>query len=93
MGLTSIGISGMGILGISKMTGISPMKSLSTTANYIKNSLSSTHVSVPTGTGEAVEMTPLLSESTVAEGLTAAETLSVAEESTIMFTEGAVIGT
>jgi len=93
LGLTSTGIYGAGILGISKMTGISPIKGLSTTANYIRNSLSSTSTSVSTGTGEAMEITPLLSESTVAEGLTAAETLSVAEGTAVVATEGAVIGT
>lgn len=70
----------------------SVMKGLSTTANYIKNSLSSTSSAVSTGTGEAVEMTSLLSESTVAEGLTAAETLSVTEGAAVVATEGAVIG-
>ncbi len=93
LGLTSTGISGTGILCISKMSGISPIKVLSTNANYIKNSLSTTRIVVSTGTGEAVEMTPLLSESTVAEGLTAAETLSVTEGSAVVATEGAVIGT
>ncbi len=93
LGLTSTGISGAGILGISKMTGISPIKGLSTTANYIKNSLSTTRTVVSSETGEAVKMTPLLSESTVAEGLTAAETLSVTEGSTVVATEWAVIGT
>ncbi|MFJ1522479.1 hypothetical protein [Spiroplasma sp. ald] len=39
-------------------------------------------------TGEAIEMTPLLSEG----GLTAAETLSVAEGTAVVTTEGAVIG-
>ncbi|MFW4370795.1 MAG: ankyrin repeat domain-containing protein [Spiroplasma sp. hy2] len=94
-GLTSSGISGAGILGISKMTGISPIKGLSTTANYIKNILSTTPTVVSSETGEAVEMTPLLSESSVAEGgLTAAETLSVTEGSVVVATEGtAVIGT
>ncbi len=93
LGLTSTGISGAGILGISKMTGISPIKGLSTTDNYIKNSLSTTRTVVSSETGEAVEMTPLLSESTVAEGLTAAETLSAIEGSAFVATEGAVIGT
>ncbi|WP_342255471.1 ankyrin repeat domain-containing protein [Spiroplasma endosymbiont of Poecilobothrus nobilitatus] len=92
LGLTSTGISGAGILGISKMTGISPIKGLSTTANYIKNILSTTRTVVSSETGEAVEMTPLLSESTVAEGLTAAETLSVTEGATVVATEGAIIG-
>ncbi|WP_338989947.1 hypothetical protein [Spiroplasma endosymbiont of Seladonia tumulorum] len=82
LGLTSTGISGAGILGISKMTGISPIKGLSITRTVVSSE-----------TGEAVEMTPLLSESTVAEGLTAAETLSVAEESAVVVTEGAFIGT
>ncbi|WP_348736463.1 hypothetical protein [Spiroplasma endosymbiont of Ammophila pubescens] len=82
LGFTSTGISGAGILGISKMTGISPIKGLSITRTVVSSE-----------TGEAVEMTPLLSESTVAEGLTAAETLSVAEESAVVVTEGAVIGT
>ncbi|UNF62747.1 ankyrin repeat domain-containing protein [Spiroplasma poulsonii] len=40
-------------------------------------------------TGEAIEMTPLLSEG----GLTAAETLSVAEGTAVVASEGAVIGT
>ncbi len=94
LGLTSTGISGAGILGISKMTGISPIKGLSTTANYIKNSLSTTRTVVSSETGEAVEMTPLLSESsTVAESLTAAETLSVTEGYAIVAAEGAVIWT
>ncbi|WP_338988668.1 hypothetical protein [Spiroplasma endosymbiont of Seladonia tumulorum] len=87
LGLTFTGISGTGILGISKMTGISPIKGLSTTANYIKNNLSTTRTVVSSETGEAVEMTPLLSESTVAEGLTAAETLSVAEGTAVIGTE------
>ncbi|UNF62731.1 OTU domain-containing protein [Spiroplasma poulsonii] len=39
-------------------------------------------------TGEAIEMTPLLSEG----GLTAAETLSVAEGTAVVASEGAVIG-
>ncbi|WP_348736236.1 hypothetical protein [Spiroplasma endosymbiont of Ammophila pubescens] len=64
LGLTSTGISGTGILGISKMTGISPIKGFSNTANYIKNSLSTTRAVVSLEAGEAVEMTPLLSEST-----------------------------
>ncbi len=93
LGLNSTGISGVGILGISKITGISPIKGLSTTANYIRNSLSSTSTAVSTETGEAMEITPLLSESSVAEGLTtAAETLSVAEGTAVVATEGAVIG-
>ncbi|ALA98579.1 hypothetical protein SKUN_001725 (plasmid) [Spiroplasma kunkelii CR2-3x] len=43
--------------------------------------------SAAVSTGEAVELTPLLSE-----GLTAAETLSVVEGTTAVVTEGAVIG-
>ncbi|WP_342224162.1 hypothetical protein [Spiroplasma endosymbiont of Asaphidion curtum] len=87
LGLTSTGISGAGILGISKMTGISPIKGLSTTANYIKNSLSSTRTAVSTGTAEEMEMTPLLAESS-AEGLEIAETITVAETAAV---EGGII--
>lgn len=49
----------------------------------VSGSASSTAVS----TGEAIEMTPILSE-----GLTAAETLSVVEGTAVIATEGAVIG-
>ncbi len=55
----------------------------------VSGSVSSAAVSI----SEAVKMTPLLSESTVAEGLTAAETLSVTEGSVVVATEGVVIGT
>ncbi|WP_342277492.1 hypothetical protein [Spiroplasma endosymbiont of Nephrotoma flavescens] len=86
--ITSEIISGGGIIGISKMTGISPIKGLSTTANFIKNSLSSARASVLSETGEVMEMTPLLAESS-AEGLEIAETITAAE--TTAAVEGGII--
>lgn len=101
LGLTSSGISGAGMLGISKMVGVSPMNAFGSAIKNIQSFLSngfsnifSRQISTITETADSMELTSLLSSST--GELTAVETLTAeieTEGGATALVEGTILGT